>query len=342
MDIAIIGASILVAALLGFSAHRASICTVRAVAEVLSTGGTQMFRSFGKTVVWTFAATVPVLWLLPSRYLPIDGWMLSVNALSGGFIFGVGAALNGGCAFSTLSRLCDGKLDMVMTLLGFAAGVGLGILFTENGLIDATPPAPGLTDSRAVPIVVSVIGVACWALWEGIRLWRRRPAAVSLTERIGTRRYKLSTAAALIGICSAFLYLVHGPWPYTGVIQGWVESIAVGSGRDAPATILWILFAAVFAGMLMSSWTRDDFHLDWRPTWAWGLKLSGGTLMGLGAALAPGGNDVLILHLIPMLSPHAIVTYGALVLGIAVTLILMQVTFGARMTIRCTGDLCRD
>jgi hypothetical protein len=44
--------SITLAFLLGFSAHRASICTVAAVAEVLSSRTAVVFRSFFKLILW--------------------------------------------------------------------------------------------------------------------------------------------------------------------------------------------------------------------------------------------------------------------------------------------------
>lgn len=46
--------------------------------------------------------------------------------------------------------------------------------------------------------------------------------------------------------------------------------------------------------------------------------------MGAGAGMIPGGNDVLLLNAIPLLSPHAIPAYLGVVAGIAVTLATMR------------------
>ena len=62
--------------------------------------------------------------------------------------------------------------------------------------------------------------------------------------------------------------------------------------------------------------------------------------MGLGAAMVPGGNDVLILHSIPGLSPHAVPAYGAMIAGIAAVLITMRFVRGETMTVDCRGDIC--
>ena len=63
-------------------------------------------------------------------------------------------------------------------------------------------------------------------------------------------------------------------------------------------------------------------------------------VMGLGAALVLGGNDVLILHAMPSLSPHAVPAYGAMIAGIAAVFIMMRLVQGETMTVDCSGDIC--
>jgi hypothetical protein len=94
--------------------------------------------------------------------------------------------------------------------------------------------------------------------------------------------------------------------------------------------------------MLISAWERGDVRLEWRPNWSWGMNLGGGLLMGIGTAITPGGNDVLILHQIPMLSPHALIAYPALIAGIAVVLVTGRALSGTSMVIQCSGDLCSE
>ena len=105
MDLAFVLFLLFLAAVLGFAAHRSSVCTVLAVAEVLSTRRAYMFLSFVKTILWILAITLPLIWLLPSGRVSGQGWDISIYAVTGGFMFGVGATLNGGCAFSTLWKL---------------------------------------------------------------------------------------------------------------------------------------------------------------------------------------------------------------------------------------------
>ena len=64
--------------------------------------------------------------------------------------------------------------------------------------------------------------------------------------------------------------------------------------------------------------------------------------MGLGAALVPGGNFVLILNGIPTLSPHALPTLAALSAGIALVLLAIRAFTGKTMRVTCGGDICED
>lgn len=62
--------------------------------------------------------------------------------------------------------------------------------------------------------------------------------------------------------------------------------------------------------------------------------------MGIGGAVIPGGNDALILKSIPLLSPHALPTYGALVAGVAFALLLPHLLTGTLIRVECRGDVC--
>ena len=60
-----------------------------------------------------------------------------------------------------------------------------------------------------------------------------------------------------------------------------------------------------------------------------------GFFMGLGSCLVPGGSTTLVLTGIPSLSPHAVPAYGAILIGVGVTLLLTR----SPMRVRCTGDV---
>jgi hypothetical protein len=91
--------------------------------------------------------------------------------------------------------------------------------------------------------------------------------------------------------------------------------------------------------MFLSAIARGGVRIDWRPRLEWLRNLVGGVLMGLGAALAPGGNDVLVLYSLPSFSPHALPSYAALAVGVVVAILLMRAVFGIDMRAEVKDDV---
>ena len=108
------------AALLGFTAHRAGICAVKAVGEIITTRRAHMLVSFAKTILWILTAMLVIGWAAPG-YMSSIRLAPSAASIAGAFAFGVGAAVNGGCAFSTITRLGNGDLGMLLTIFALTA-----------------------------------------------------------------------------------------------------------------------------------------------------------------------------------------------------------------------------
>jgi hypothetical protein len=68
-------------AVLGFAAHRAGLCTVKAVAELLTTGRAHLLWSFAKSALWVLVATAFAGALsLPAGF---SHWPLTLAAVFG-------------------------------------------------------------------------------------------------------------------------------------------------------------------------------------------------------------------------------------------------------------------
>ena len=338
-ELTVLLASLVPASILGFAAHRAGICTVKAVAEVITTRRVYMLVSFGKTVLWIMAVTMVLVILFePPAGTGQTGWRLSPSAIAGGLMFGIGAALNHGCAVSTLTRLVDGELTMAAALAGMLVGASAQIGLAAAGHVPLPVPAgPALgPDTSWIPAALA--GLALWALWEVSNIYLRRAPTRTLRARIAAQRYRLSSAAALIGICNAALFFIFGTWIFTGAL---VRTLTGLVGGDAmPALFLWCLFAAVLSGMMVSSVQRGSFRLRPPDGRRAGMHLAAGALMGFGAAMAPGGNDALILNTIPNLSPHALPTFAAMLAGIFGVLGTTRLLGGTIPPVDCSGDIC--
>jgi uncharacterized protein len=116
----------LLAGFAGYTAQNASICSVRAVAEVFEDRDYRLLASFAKAVICATAIAAPLGWTI---FGEIDTEMprLTLFVLAGGFLFGLGAALNNGCAVSTVNHLASGDGAMLVTLGGLAAGSLLAV-----------------------------------------------------------------------------------------------------------------------------------------------------------------------------------------------------------------------
>lgn len=118
--------------------------------------------------------------------------------------------------------------------------------------------------------------------------------------------------------------------------------------------VLWVMAVSMPILLCLPDWAaphRSDavtlaaiggsLRLRWARIQTWPRHLIGGTLMGAGAVLIPGGNDTLILKSLPGLSPHAIPAFAALLFGICATLLLMRLFTGKTLRVDCTNDICR-
>jgi uncharacterized membrane protein YedE/YeeE len=329
----------LFAALLGFAAHRASICTVRAVAEVMSARTGFMLASIAKSALWAIALILPIMILTPSAASMLYGWSLTSAALAGGVMFGFGAAINGGCAYSTMTRLVDGEIRMALTVAGFAVGIFVFTALVDLHWLARPVRTTALIGStlRFAALLISALSI--WAIYELWRIWRRRPEKQAIVRLMLAPQYRLSSAALLIGISSSVIFLLFGSPGYTITLQNVIEA-TLGT-RSSPPASRWILLLAVLTGMLASTLQRGSFRLDWRPQLSWLRNIFGGALMGLGTAMLPGGNDALILYGIPSFSPHALPAYVALIIGAGVGLLTMKHIGGIDTRVVCNNDIYR-
>lgn len=332
----LLGAFVL-AAVIGFSLNRASICTVKAMAEILSSHRAHMLISIVKTVFWVELTVLVVMWLCPWPIASFPRWTASWLSVGGGFVFGMGAAVNGGCALSTLSRLGEGEFGMLLTLASMlVAAVALRAMLgaaAQPGQLPAINPARISTGL----IVVAALG-ALWGIAELIRLWRlTSPMAFPFGALLATS-YRLSGAALLIGISNGLLFSAWGPWTFTSAIERDLDwHLGLGAG---PTALQWALFGAVVFGAALSALHRRRFRPRYRPSLPWLGNLTGGALMGAGAAVTPGGNDALLLQGVPGLSPHALPALAGMLAGIASTLVLRRALGGKYPQVVCTDDRC--
>lgn len=326
--------------LIGFAAHRASLCNVRAVAELMSAGTAHMLWSFGKALLWTLLAAGTLMLWLGVAHAPVPVREPVLIAVLGGAVFGVGAAVNGGCSLSTLQRLADGNLSMLVTLAGLVLGMAGGLLWLEHGQGAALVAVPIAWMQWPMAATGFLLALWVWAVYQLHGLWRMDRQR-RWRERLLAREYRLSSAAALLGLCAGVLFAVQGAWTYTNFVR---SEVAAGLG-DSLAPTGWhaVLVVGLLGGMVVSALQRKSFA--WQSAVAgqpWARRLVGGALMGVGGALVPGGNDTLLLSALPTLSAQAAAAYLAMLGGIAMALGAMRWAKLPMGRLQCWNEGCRE
>jgi hypothetical protein len=274
-----------------------------------------------------------VLWMpdLASPARPRPGLPMAVI---GGLVFGIGAAINGGCSFSTISKIAQGNVHMALTLPAFVAGVLAGAGILSPMIVVADPAPPWLSERAGLFLLV---GLGLWGLWEIVRIVAPNLRGDGLWHGMSSGRYRLSTGAAIVGVCSGGIYAIHGRWAYSSqIVDGLIERPGVQSASGEVA--VW-LFVALLSGAIASAVTKRQFSFSFESG-MWMRNVIGGFLMGIGAMIVPGGNAALILQDLPSFSLHALIAYMAMVAGIALTLLLVGRLTGTSMAVTCGGDFC--
>lgn len=290
----------------GYAAQRGSLCVVRGVEEWVERRSARQLIAFFQCSLWVALATVPLVWLSADAHLAA-ALPTTAMAVAGGLLFGAGAALNGGCSFGTIIRLGAGDASYLATLAGMAIGIATGL---HGGAGWARPnrigPSPLEMPTPAGLVLLAAIAVVL------IRQMSRGKPAIADPARWPPER-----AAAVMGLTGGLLYALNGPWAFTVAIERGLGAMMAG-GIASPA--LALVFAGSIGGAAIGAWQRRAFTARLNAR-AMPARLAAGTVMGMAASLIPGGNDALVLHAIPALSPHVLVAYPALVAGAAAMLL---------------------
>lgn len=319
MTVVVLLVSLPLAFLMGMAAQKGSICAVAAAAEMLDGKPPRQLAAILACSLWVLVVTVPLAWLIPRQTLAVSQ-PVTAEMLLGAALFGLGAAVNGGCAFSTLTRCSAGDIARAVTVAGMAAGlVAVGLVPGAGHDAEANGPSPLSTPTPAAFVLVGGVALAGLALlgralrrqaWRGA--WRRP-------------RWNPFAATAVIGLAGGTLYAVHGPWMYTTLLP---RALAQPVAADrVPVWEVMVLLLAVLAGGAVGAGIAGQRRLRFDARQAV-RSMAGGILMGAGGALASGGNDVLVLHTMPALALHGAAAYAAMTLAMVLALALRRTASG--------------
>ncbi|HEV8307755.1 MAG TPA: YeeE/YedE family protein [Methylomirabilota bacterium] len=306
----------------GYCAQRGGFCLTRALSNLVLTGDGSIARAYVLALVVAIVGTH--LLALAGSYAPALGiaelpvrpfhWVAN---LVGGFVFGIGMILSGGCAGSSWYRLGEGALGAWIVLFGFALGAtatNVGVLapvrktLQEHELLAGDQPAT----------LYHLLGVGPWPVIAGVvvlaALWLARGAA---EPEHGKWKWPLTGSVMGLVIALGWYLSSYGGSP-TGL------TFAANTGHlltyplvGFPNRVTWSMFVLVGLpfGSALAAWQTRQFRWKAPPGFTSVQLFAGGLTMGVGALIAEGCNITQGLTNAATLALGSLTAFGAMLAG---------------------------
>lgn len=279
-----------IAAVIGYTAQVTGLCMVRGVSDWIR-GRRLRLTAILMAGFWIYLFT-PLLDYHEYSFLAVYPFHWSIPL--GGFVFGVGAAINGACSISTATRLSSGDLRMVLTMLGWLAGWVLLIIADMEPDLRRTTYQLGLLPWFAVGALVLASILVYWKFHDRWRMWN---------------------GIMLVGIFAGALFLYEPAWSPSDFVRDGGLNLMTGTSSP-PSLSRALILVAMLLGMTVGAWRFGRFRWVLPGGGEIGKHVGSGLLMGIGSALALGGNDFQLLLALPALSPASLSALAGMLAGI--------------------------
>jgi uncharacterized membrane protein YedE/YeeE len=307
---------------LGFVLQRGRFCLNSAFRDIIFMKDLTMFRSYLLAVVVAivganFLEEMKLLTTIhPETGAAVTYGLLRQNLMPaahiiGGFLFGIGIVLAGGCASGIVYRMGEGQVAAIVATIGFF----FGVVMTTSGMLS---PAHKYLKSLSVdvgginnPALWDIFGSGPLVKWLTIAVF----TAVALTfivkgkPRIGKQNngYSWALAGVLIGVLTSLAWWVSsyfGGIPrglaITTPIREFFSSVMYKSSYSPfPEFSFFGIFKgtwgvffifAVPLGAFFSAYGLKEFRWKIPPAKEFMTVFFGSIIMGIGAVIAGGCN----------------------------------------------------
>jgi len=253
----------------------------------------------------------------------------------GGFIFGIGMVLAGGCASGITYRFGEGMVGAMsavagLILVGLMTTMGVFHPFvtllrgaTTITLADGSNLT--LANVLGIPyyiLALAIAGVALilWAIFakRGKKGEKEEKEQVSLSERIFKRGWGGTATGIVIGLIGIIAF-------YASASSGRMYPLAICGGYWSTTNTLisaanfmnWLSWMLVFTivGSFLAARIAGEFRLRAPAPKTIIQTFFGGCLMGFGAATAAGCNITHILSGVPQLALSSLLAGAFIILG---------------------------
>ncbi|MDA8100788.1 MAG: YeeE/YedE family protein [Nitrospiraceae bacterium] len=337
--------SLLLGLAAGFIMHRSDFCIAGMFRDLFLLRRTVMLRSFLLLVIATMVLfeAARLLGLLSVYPFPLL-YAPSAANIVGGFVFGIGMVLAGGCVVGTLYKMGAGSALSMTAFGGMIVGSGLYAEFHPAwaAFLKKTTFFPGKVTIGQILGIDPLFTVLAVAVPSAAILlsWYRRDAFKRTAFASGY--LQPARAALLLAAISAVSYLLVGmPLGVTSTftkIAGWAERVALpehyrsltlyaavplnfvhrlagtapltggpGPVYDALAAIQVPLIIGIVAGSALSAALLGELRFSCRvPARQYALAAGGGLLVGLASRMAPTCNVWHLMGGLPLLAASSI------------------------------------
>ena len=285
------GTALLAGLAFGYCAQRGGFCLTRALSNWVLMGDTAIMRAYVLALLVAIVG-VHVLEFGLVESIPVRPFRWLAN-LTGGFVFGVGMILGGGCAGSSWYRLGEGALGAWVVLAGFAIGASAANVGVLQSLRTTLQDFEYEIDDRLATLQ-GILGVSPWLVIGvlvvvlGVWLLRNRPEE----DEHGKWRWPVTgVVMGLVIVLGWYLSSVGGN--PTGI------TFAANTGHlltypmvGYPNRVTWgmVLVVGVALGAALAAWHTGQFAWKPVPGFTTAKLFAGGLVMGAGALVADGCN----------------------------------------------------
>ncbi|MEK6700148.1 MAG: YeeE/YedE family protein [Nitrospirota bacterium] len=316
--LAFVVSGLLVGGALGFVLQRGRFCVNSAYREVLFKDYT-MLRAYVIAVVVTIIGAnlfEDMGWL---RQADETGAMVAGTLyrqsfvpwanIIGGYIFGMGIVLAGGCGSGILYRVGEGNLAYVVAVFGFFFGIAMTNFGILKPVFETLTSYQVFVGEEEVPTLYNIIGVNKWIIIAVITA-----AAIPFVFKDNPfqkakKGYSWSLVGLLVGIVAVAAFWASSYFggnarglSFTGPLRELFLAVTMGDSKARPALIqsksllganfswssLYVL--AVPFGAYLSGKLLNEVKLKVPPADELFKVLLGGIIMGIGAQIAGGCN----------------------------------------------------
>ncbi len=324
----------------GFFMHRSDYCVAGMFRDIFLFKKSSQLRALFLQIVLTMLVfeAARLLGLLPLYPFPLLGAASLANII-GGFLFGVGMVLAGGCVVGTLYKMGAGSLVSGCAFVGLIIGSGIyaeihpwwASVIKKTSFLTEYKTIPQLlgVSPVLVVIIITVLTLPLFNRWRSAKDWggaspvrgyvKPWKTAVVLSA-IGLFSYLLlgmpmgiTTTYAKIAAMIEYIVApdhVEGMAFFQGVpldvVHPFGEAHMLG-GAGPLIDYIWALqfplIVGIVAGSFISAIILREFRLYWKvPPYQFFMTLVGGIILGLASRLVPGCNVWHLMGGIPILA----------------------------------------